>query len=95
VRRPFESEGVTAAHLAPTRFRVVGTFLLRRWPTGAEAPAGRSLDAARYVLAPGWFGHGVWDLVHLRGDAVVSRSDAAWCGVLDMLVAAELVLGRQ
>jgi hypothetical protein len=52
-------------------------------------------DAARYVIAAGWFGHGVWDLVHLRRDAVVSRSYAEWCGVLDILIAAELVLGQQ
>jgi hypothetical protein len=52
-------------------------------------------DAARYVLAAGWFGHGIWDLVHLRRDAVVSRSYAEWCGVLDILIAAELVLGQQ
>ena len=52
-------------------------------------------EAARYVLAAGWFGHGVWDLVHLRRNAVVSRSYAEWCGVLDILIAAELVLGQQ
>ena len=52
-------------------------------------------EAARYVLAAGWFGHGVWDLVHLGRDAVVSRSYAEWCGVLDILIAAELVLGQQ
>ena len=52
-------------------------------------------EAARYVLAAGWFGHGLWDLVHLRRNAVVSRSYAEWCGVLDILIAAELLLGRQ
>lgn len=52
-------------------------------------------DAARYVLAAGWLGHGIWDLVHLRRDAVVSRSYAEWCGVLDILIAAELLLGSQ
>ncbi len=52
-------------------------------------------EAARYVLAAGWFGHGVWDLVHLRRNAVVSRSYAEWCGVLDVLIAAELLFGQQ
>jgi hypothetical protein len=52
-------------------------------------------EAARYVLAAGWFAHGIWDLVHLRRNAVVSRSYAEWCGVLDILIAAELVLGRE
>jgi hypothetical protein len=52
-------------------------------------------EIARYVLAAGWFGHGLWDLVHLRRDKVVSRSYAEWCGVLDVLIAAELLLGAQ
>ena len=52
-------------------------------------------EAARYVLAAGWLGHGIWDLVHLRRDAVVSRSYAEWCLVLDILIAAELLLGSQ
>ncbi|HZA05704.1 MAG TPA: hypothetical protein VE617_14160 [Propionibacteriaceae bacterium] len=52
-------------------------------------------EVARYVLAAGWFGHGVWDLVHLRRDAVVSRSYAEWCGVLDVLIAVELVFAQQ
>ena len=52
-------------------------------------------EIARYVLAAGWLGHGVWDLVHLRRDKVVSRSYAEWCGVLDVLIAAELLLGTQ
>ena len=49
-------------------------------------------DVGRYVVAAGWFLHGVWDLVHLRLDKVVARSFAEWCGVFDILVAAQLVL---
>jgi len=49
-------------------------------------------DLARYLVAAGWFAHGLWDLVHLRLDKVVVRSYAEWCGVLDILVAAQLVL---
>ena len=49
-------------------------------------------DVARYVLAAGWLGHGVWDLVHLRRRAVVSRSYAQWCGVVDIVMAAELLI---
>jgi hypothetical protein len=64
---------------------------------GGLAPVGLSVapDAARDVLAAGWFGHGIWDLVHLRRNAVVSRSYAEWCGVLDILIAVELLLGQQ
>ncbi len=46
----------------------------------------------RYVVAAGWFAHGLWDLAHLRANKVVSRSYAEWCGVLDVLVAAGLIL---
>lgn len=52
-------------------------------------------EVARYVLAAAWFGHGVWDLVHLRRDAVVSRSYAEWCGVVDILIAAQLLFAAQ
>jgi hypothetical protein len=48
-------------------------------------------DVGRYVVAAGWFLHGVWDFVYLRLDEVVARSFAEWCGVFDILVAAQLV----
>ena len=47
---------------------------------------------ARYVLAAGWLAHGLWDLWHMRRQAVVSRSYAQWCGVVDIVMAAELLL---
>jgi hypothetical protein len=46
----------------------------------------------RWLVAAGWLAHGAWDYAHLRADAVVSRSYAEWCLVLDVLIAAELVL---
>ncbi|MQY06545.1 hypothetical protein [Actinomadura macrotermitis] len=60
---------------------------------GALAAAGLLLEpeAGRYLVAAGWFLHGVWDFVHLKQNKVVSRSYAEWCGVLDLLVAAQLV----
>lgn len=48
-------------------------------------------DVGRYVIAAGWFAHGLWDFAHLRANRVVSRSYAEWCGVLDVLVAASLI----
>jgi hypothetical protein len=61
---------------------------------GALALAGLAVDPdlGRYLVAAGWLFHGVWDFVHLRADKVVARSYAEWCGVLDVLVAAQLVL---
>ncbi|ADD40010.1 hypothetical protein [Stackebrandtia nassauensis] len=49
-------------------------------------------ELARYLIAAGWFFHGVWDFVHLKLDRVVARSFAEWCGVVDIVVAAELLL---
>jgi hypothetical protein len=51
----------------------------------------QSPDVARYLVAAGWFGHGLWDFAHLRANKTVSRSYAEWCGVLDVLVAAMLI----
>ena len=61
---------------------------------GALAMVGMAIDPdlSRYVVAASWFAHGVWDLVHLWADKVVARSFAKWCGVVDVLIAAELVL---
>jgi hypothetical protein len=49
-------------------------------------------DLGLYLVAAGWFFHGVWDFVHLKLDRAVSRSYAEWCGVLDVLTAAYLLL---
>ncbi|MBC6461095.1 hypothetical protein [Actinomadura sp. HBU206391] len=60
---------------------------------GALALVGLAVDPelGRYLVAAGWFFHGAWDFVHLRLGKVVSRTFAEWCGVIDILVAAELV----
>lgn len=47
--------------------------------------------ATRYLVAGGWFAHGMWDFVHLWRNRAVARSYAEWCGVADVLVAAQLV----
>ena len=51
-------------------------------------------EVARWVLATGWVAHGLWDLVHLRRNAVVSRSYAEWCGVFDILLGVQLLMSR-
>lgn len=48
-------------------------------------------EVGRYLVAAGWFLHGVWDVVHLKLNLVVARSFAEWCAVVDVLVAAGLV----
>jgi hypothetical protein len=60
---------------------------------GALALAGLVVDPdlGRYLVAAGWFLHGVWDVVHFKLDKVVARSYALWCAVLDVGIAAELV----
>jgi hypothetical protein len=51
-------------------------------------------EVARWVLAAGWVTHGLWDLVHLRRNAVVSRSYAEWCGVFDILLGVQLLVSQ-
>lgn len=48
-------------------------------------------EAATYLVAAGWFAHGLWDFAHLRANRTVSRTYAEWCGVLDVVVAAMLI----
>lgn len=76
------------------RSTLVGVQVLGLVGFGALALAGLAVDPdlGRYLVATGWLLHGVWDLVHLRLDRVVVRSYAEWCGVYDILVAAQLFL---
>ena len=61
---------------------------------GAATLWALSLDDAdaRYVLAAGWLGHAAWDVVHFRANRVVPRWWSEWCVVLDVLLAAVLLL---
>jgi hypothetical protein len=49
-------------------------------------------QVGRYLVAAGWFLHGLWDFVRMNW--VVARSYAEWCGVIDILIAAQLLLSR-
>jgi hypothetical protein len=72
----------------PFRIQALGMLIF-----GALALAGLVVDPelGRYLVAAGWLLHGIWDFVHLKLDRVVARSHAEWCGVLDIVIAAELV----
>lgn len=48
-------------------------------------------DLGRYVVAAGWFAHGIWDIAHHRADKAVARSYAESCAVMDILVAAVIL----
>ncbi|WP_328492322.1 hypothetical protein OHS59_05840 [Streptomyces sp. NBC_00414] len=63
---------------------------------GALALVGLAVDPdlGRYLVAAGWFFHGVWDFVHIRHsrlNKVVSPTFAEWCAVVDVLVAVQLL----
>ncbi|MGW0480622.1 hypothetical protein [Nonomuraea sp. NPDC003214] len=60
---------------------------------GGLAVAALLVDPAvgRYLVAAGWFFHGVWDFAHLRLNRPVARSFAEWCGVVDVLVALQVL----
>lgn len=49
-------------------------------------------DLGRYVVAAGWFAHGVWDIGHHRADKAVARSYAESCAVMDILVAGVILV---
>jgi hypothetical protein len=44
-------------------------------------------DLGRYLVAAGLLAHAAWDTAHWRADAIVARSFAEWCGVLDLTLA--------
>ena len=73
----------------PGAFRVQALGML---VFGALSLAGLVVepDLGRYVVAAGWFFHGVWDYVHLARDRVVARSFAEWCAIVDIGLAIEL-----
>lgn len=45
-----------------------------------------------YLVAAGLLGHGVWDIVHYVRNRVVARSYAEFCGILDLLLGAAILL---
>jgi hypothetical protein len=50
-------------------------------------------DVGRWLVAAGWFCHGLWDLAHLtleRLKGIVAPSFAEWCAVVDVLVGMQL-----
>ncbi|MFC9973304.1 hypothetical protein ACFVH6_20665 [Spirillospora sp. NPDC127200] len=51
-----------------------------------------SPDLGRYLVAAGWLAHAAWDAVHHRSGKVVPRAYALFCVVVDLMVAAVLIL---
>lgn len=78
-----------APHPATVRVQALGMVAF-----GAVGLAALAVDPGLgvYLVAAGWLFHGAWDFVHLKLDRAVSRSYAEWCGVLDVLTAAQLLL---
>ena len=81
----------TSRHSADFHLQIVGLVLFAAIALVAMAV---EPDVAVWLVAAGWLGHGVWDLVHLARDRVVAPSFAEWCGVFDIGVALQLVLLR-
>ncbi|MFD8410992.1 hypothetical protein ACFV2Q_04385 [Streptomyces sp. NPDC059650] len=81
-RRELGTQRALAVQLAGlVVFAAVGLSALAVGPPGAG-----------YVVAVGWFAHGVWDAVHHRTGKVVPQAWSEWCGVVDILGAAAIVL---
>ena len=49
-------------------------------------------DVGAYLVAAGLLGHAAWDVYHHRVNRVVARSMAEFCGVLDTLLSAAIVI---
>ncbi|MEV6376663.1 hypothetical protein [Micromonospora musae] len=62
------------------------------WSALALVAAAAGGRAAAWLVALGWLGHAVWDVVHHRRDEVVPRGYAEWCGVLDVIVGVTIIL---
>ncbi|MEV6377954.1 hypothetical protein AB0M31_00865 [Streptomyces sp. NPDC051773] len=96
-----QAPGTQALRARATGVRATGTVVfgvqaLGAVVFGALAVTGLVLDAdlGRYVIAAGWFCHGVWDFAHLRLRrlrGVVAPTFAEWCAVVDVMVAVELL----
>ena len=61
----------------------VAVFLAVAIGAVAIGPDAAVPDVGAVLLAAGLLAHSAWDVVHLRARAVVSRSLAEWCCVLD------------
>ncbi|HEU5156213.1 MAG TPA: hypothetical protein VFU43_04400 [Streptosporangiaceae bacterium] len=61
---------------------------------GAVTLAALSMNPgpARYLLAAGWLAHAGWDIAHHRADRIVPRWYAECCAVVDVLLAAAIVV---
>ncbi|WP_327036103.1 hypothetical protein [Micromonospora ureilytica] len=81
-RRTLGGQGVLAAQL-------VGLAVWVALTVGAVLAGGRTAD---WLVAFGWLAHAGWDVVHHRNRRVVPRSYAEFCVVLDVALAAVMVL---
>ncbi len=82
VRRELGGRGVLA-------FEMVGALFF-----GALALAALLVDRqlAHYLLAAAFLGHAAWDFAHHRAEMVVPRWYAEFCVVIDVILAAGLLL---
>lgn len=81
-RRTLRGPGVLATQLVG--LAVWGTLTLV-----AVVVGGRS---AEWLVALGWLAHAGWDLAHHRSGRVVPRGYTEFCGVLDAILAAVMIL---
>ncbi|WP_410818098.1 hypothetical protein [Micromonospora sp. 050-3] len=81
-RRTLGGRGVLAAQLAGLAIWVALTLV-------AVLAGGRTAD---WLVAFGWLAHAGWDVVHHRNRRVVPRGYAEFCVVLDVALAAVMVL---
>lgn len=81
--------GLTPANL---RWRLAQLAALAVFAALNVLALNSSQPATRYLLAAGWLGHAAWDVLHLKTRLIVPRWWAQWCVVIDVILAAILII---
>ena len=95
---------LAVAAVAAAIVGLVRGSLRRLWLPALQAPAALIFGGLAFIataagpvigstmVAAGLLAHTVWDLIHLRAQAIVAPSLAEWCAVLDTLIAVGILV---
>jgi hypothetical protein len=83
--------GVIRGHLRGVRTLFIQTIALVFFGVIALVSIYVDKNTGLILLAAGYVGHTIWDIVHFRTGRIVRRGYAEFCAVLDLLIAAVLL----
>ena len=84
--------GAVRRRWGPSRFETLYPWLTGLFLVAGLVEAYASPVLAGVVVGVALIGHAVWDAVHWREDAVVSRPFAEWCETLDFVLGAGVLV---